>query len=206
MTALTLMLAACLAVCVYLLRKRMNGGGENARQAAQLRQFEQRLTQVAQQSTEQVTMAVLQLEERLEQANATIEELRYRTQLAEGLLWQNRQPEQGREGETAAAPLAAKPPEAIAFSRQLAVAAYQLSQTHVEQDQAPEAGGEAGTSAAIFKAAGSLSDDKADRYERVIALAANGLDDVAIARQLNLGIGEVRLAKQLLHGQARRHE
>lgn len=203
MSALTLLMAVCLAAGVFVLRKRMNSGLAQDRQTAQLQQFEQRLTQVAQQSTDQVTAAVLQLEERLEQAHATIEELRYRTQLAEGLLWQTTQAPADPSAAPQTEPAAGPRPD---FSKQLAVAAYQLNQQFDRGEPEEAAAAALASPQALASVAETLADDKAVRYESVIALAARGLSDMEIAKALNLGMGEVRLAKQLLQSKARRHE
>lgn len=220
-TVTTLLLALGLAVGVYLLRKRFAFNRRNSEQDVDARQLEQRLSQVAKQSTEQVTLAVLQLEEKLEQANATIEELRYRTQLAEGMLWQKRQdavqPIPGNpDDDSVGLPIAEPAPamanteeeaEPIVFSKKLAVAAYQLSQ---QSGAYPETQvGEALSQTAIIRgnepaivdetfSTEALPDDKAFRYAQVAALMATGMNEVDIAKQLDLGIGEVRLAGQLL--------
>ena len=207
MTAIALLLALCLAVGVYLLRRRLAFQRRSNQQEEQIQQLEQRLMHIAQQGTEQVTQAVLQLEERLEQADATIEELRYRTQLAEGMLWQQEQPkvvsEQAREA--FAAPTASAP---AVFSQKLAVAAYQLSQqaatdTDIATDAAPAAAvsrERPQISAAVHsdEAGDGVPPDKLARYEDVAALVAQGMGEIAIAKQLDLGVGEVRLAKKLL--------
>ncbi len=221
-TVTTLLLALGLAIGVYLLRKRFPFNRHSGEQEADARQLEQRLSQIAKQSTEQVTLAVLQLEEKLEQANATIEELRYRTQLAEGLLWQKQQdsvpPTPGKsENDSAAFAITEPAPamtkaeeeaEPIVFSKKLAVAAYQLSQQSGAYPEA-QVGAALPQSAASIRetesaiadetfSAEALPDDKAFRYAQVAALMAAGMNEVDVAKQLDLGIGEVRLASQLL--------
>ena len=222
-TVTTLLLALGLALGVFLLRKRFSFNRRSSEQDADARQLEQRLSQVAKQGTEQVTLAVLQLEEKLEQANATIEELRYHTQLAEGLLWQKQQsalPSASNETPDDSNGLSSTEPtltdaakatelaEPVAFSQRLAVAAYQLSQETGAPSNASVDGGltekrdiaeESNqlVDSSTFSVE-NLPDDKALRYEQVAALAAGGMNEVDIAKRLDLGVGEVRLAAQLL--------
>lgn len=220
MTVTTLLLALGVAWGIYMLRKRFLQNSRNNEQEVQVRQLEQRLVRIAQQGTEEVSLAVLQLEEKLEQANAAIEELRYRTQLAEGLLWQREQEtasgeravqyerEASREeyspsekivsSDTDAAELEA----AMPFAQKLAIAAYQLSQT-----SGPEAGEvpnatltDVDDNVSMDRDAPvhALSTDKTARYEQAASLLLAGKSELEAARELDLGIGEVRLAKQLL--------
>lgn len=224
MTAMTLALALGVAVVIYMLRNRFLKNRRNDEQEAQVRQLEQRLVQIAQQGTEEVSLAVLQLEEKLDQANATIEELRYRTQLAEGLLWQREQEASGEKGavrhEAAAVhnellsldemPSGAEDAPAeqttVPFAQKLAIAAYQLSLTGSPESLVDEEPWN--TSAPVVAdslpaveqttSENRLLKDKTARYEQAARLLRAGKSEIETAKELDLGIGEVRLAKQLL--------
>lgn len=220
MTVTTLLLALGVAWGIYMLRKRFLQNSRNNEQEAQVRQLEQRLVRIAQQGTEEVSLAVLQLEEKLELANAAIEELRYRTQLAEGLLWQREQEtasgertlqperEAGREAHSQAAAIvsgdaaAAEQEASMPFAQKLAIAAYQLSQTSgLEADEVPNAAlTDVDDNVSIDRDAPvhALSTDKTARYEQAANLLLAGKSELETAKELDLGIGEVRLARQLL--------
>lgn len=224
MTVTTLSLALGVALVIYMLRKRFLQNRRNNEQEAQVRQLEQRLVQIAQQGTEEVSLAVLQLEEKLEQANAAIEELRYRTQLAEGLLWQHgqetvqpkhalqpeREVDKADNGQTETIVDADVPNQeaTMPFAQKLAIAAYQLSQTNGPDTQEADAGHTPSLpdvldTVSLENAAPvrSVHKDKMARYEQAASLLLAGKSELETAKELDLGIGEVRLAKQLLQKQ-----
>ena len=224
MTAMTLALALGVAVAIYMLRNRFLKNRRNDEQEAQVRQLEQRLVQIAQQGTEEVSLAVLQLEEKLELANAAIEELRYRTQLAEGLLWQHeqgavqpkhalqpeREVDKADNGQTETIVDADVPNQeaTMPFAQKLAIAAYQLSQTNGPDTQEADAGHTPSLpdvldTVSLENAAPvrSVHKDKMARYEQAASLLLAGKSELETAKELDLGIGEVRLAKQLLQKQ-----